>query len=199
MYAQFASAGVFPPVEYNNTDYFDGSTIWDLDIFSVVNKCQDLGFDDANIVVDVIMTSEKTLDTVDASNYHSIQMLWRYLQVSRYYSNMDGLLRAQFAYPNVVFRNVVAPSAKMPSDWYPLNLKQDDVDQIWDLGVTDGTAAATNAQSTTDLTQFFVLKKKNDSRMGNATFDQFLQMKQNGDFEEFNVLEDKQMQAEFLQ
>jgi len=145
LYAQFASAGVFPPVEYNNTDYFDGSTIWDLDIFSVVNKCQDLGFDDANIVVDVIMTSEKTLDTVDASNYHSIQMLWRYLQVSRYYSNMDGLLRAQFAYPNVNFRNVVAPSAKMPSDWYPLNLKQDDVDQIWDLGVTDGKAAATDS------------------------------------------------------
>ena len=49
------------------------------------------------------------------------------------------------------------------------------------------------------MTQFFVLKKKNDIRMGNATFDQFLQMKQNGDFEEFNVLEDKQMQAEFLQ
>ena len=72
MYAQFASAGVFPPVEYNNTDYFDGSTIWDLDIFSVVNKCQDLGYDDANIVVDVIMTSEKTLETVDASSYHSI-------------------------------------------------------------------------------------------------------------------------------
>ena len=27
MYAQFASAGIFPPVEFNNTDYFDGSTI----------------------------------------------------------------------------------------------------------------------------------------------------------------------------
>jgi predicted acylesterase/phospholipase RssA len=39
MYAQFATAGVFPPVEFNNTDYFDGSTIWDLDIFSVVNQC----------------------------------------------------------------------------------------------------------------------------------------------------------------
>lgn len=41
MYAQFAQAGIFPPVEYNSTDYFDGSTIWDLDIFSVVNRCQD--------------------------------------------------------------------------------------------------------------------------------------------------------------
>jgi len=39
MYSQFAQAGIFPPVEYNSTDYFDGSTIWDLDIFSVVNQC----------------------------------------------------------------------------------------------------------------------------------------------------------------
>lgn len=72
MYAQFAQAGVFPPVEYNNTDYFDGSTIWDLDIFSVVNQCQDQGFADEDIVVDVFLTSEKTLKTVDASDYHSI-------------------------------------------------------------------------------------------------------------------------------
>ena len=35
MYAQFAQAGMFPPVEYNSTDYFAGSTIWDLDVFSV--------------------------------------------------------------------------------------------------------------------------------------------------------------------
>ena len=120
MYAQFAQAGIFAPVEMNNTDYFDGSTIWDLDIFSVVNQCQSMGFADEDIVVDTILTSEKTLKTVDASDYKSIQMLWRYLEVSRYYSNMDGLLRAQFAYPNVVFRNVVAPSAEMPSSWYPL-------------------------------------------------------------------------------
>lgn len=120
MYAQFASAGVFVPVAYNNTDYFDGSTIWDLDIFTVVNQCQASGYADADIVVDVVLTSEKTLKTVDASNYKSIQMLWRYLEVSRFYSNMDGLLRAQFAYPNITFRHVVAPSAVMPSSLYPL-------------------------------------------------------------------------------
>ena len=177
LFAQFASAGIFPPVEYNNTDYFDGSTIWDLDIFSVVNKCQDLGYDDSNIVVDVIMTSEKTLKTVDASDYHSIQMLWRYLEVSRYYSNMDGLLRAQFAYPNVYFRNVVAPSAEMPSSWYPLNLKQDEVDQIWELGVADGKATAANPSNTADFSHYMSLKRRNDERMGNASYDSFLQMK----------------------
>ena len=127
LYAQFARAGVFPPVEFNSTDYFDGSTIWDLDIYSVVGRCQELGYADEDIVVDVFLTSEKTLKTVDASDYHSIQMLWRYLEVSRYYSNMDGLLRAQFAYPNVEFRHVVAPSGEMPSSWYPLVSKHNPI------------------------------------------------------------------------
>ena len=200
LYAQFASAGVFPPVEYNNTDYFDGSTIWDLDIFSVVNQCQALGFADEDIVVDVVMTSEKTLKTVDASNYKSIQMLWRYLEVSRYYSNMDGLLRAQFAYPNVCFRNIMAPSAEMPSSFYPLNLDQSEVDQIWDLGVTDGSTATTACNSNGDLSQYYSLKKKNDSRVrGGVSFESFQQMKSAGAFEDFNMLEDKQMKALFLQ
>ena len=73
---------------------------------------------------------------------------------------------------NVQFRNVVAPSADMPSSFYPLNLDQAQVDQIWDLGVQDGTAAATDSASTKDLTHFFSLKKKNDSRlMGGVSFD----------------------------
>ena len=35
--------------------------------------------------------------------------------------------------------------------------------------------------------------------MGNASYDSFLQMKQNGTFGEYNLLDDKAMQTEFLQ
>ena len=66
--------------------------------------------------------------------------------------------------------------------------------------MSDGTAAAANMTSTKDLTHFFSLKKKNDKRlMGGVSFDEFLAMKQNGDFEDFELLQDKQMQALFLQ
>lgn len=127
-------------------------------------------------------------------------MLWRYLAVSRYYSNMDGLLRAQFAYPDVIFRNVVAPSATMPSSWYPLNMDATQVDTMWTLGVTDGVDAASSATSTADLSQFFGLKKKNDKRLADGvSFDNFMVMKQQGMFEEFSLFEDKQLQALFLQ
>jgi len=123
------------------SEFFDGSTIWDLDIFSAVNKCLETHKDE-DIVVDVLMTSAKTLKVVDASDYKSIHMLWRYLEVSRYYSSMDGLLRAQFAYPKITFRNIVSPSADLPSSLYPLNLKEKDINTMLELGEKDGKASA---------------------------------------------------------
>lgn len=47
-------------------------------------------------------------------------MLWRFLEVSRYYSAMDGLLRAQFAYPTINFRYIIAPTADLPDTFFPL-------------------------------------------------------------------------------
>jgi hypothetical protein len=66
--------------------------------------------------------------------------------------------------------------------------------------VTDGTAAALGKTSTSDLSHYYSLKKKNDSRVkGGVSYDSFLAMKQRGDFEDFSLLEDKQMKTLFLQ
>lgn len=71
----------------------DGSVIWDLDIFSAVNKCLETHAQE-DVIVDVLMTSAKTLRHVDASNYNALHMVLRFLEVARYYGQMDGLLRA---------------------------------------------------------------------------------------------------------
>jgi len=44
LYASFAFAGFFPPVEAFGTKWFDGSAVYDIDIFSGINKCLDAGF-----------------------------------------------------------------------------------------------------------------------------------------------------------
>ena len=119
MFASFSLAGFFPPAESMETSWFSGSTVWNLDIFSVVNKCLET-VASKDIVLDVILTSEKTLKQIDASNFNTIQVLLRYLEVSRYYSNMNGLLKAKFAYPGVNFRYVISPSRSLPSNTTPL-------------------------------------------------------------------------------
>ena len=109
IFASFSYPGFFPPAESMGSSYFDGSVIWEFDIFSAVNKCLETHAD-TDVVVDVVLTSRRTLKTVDASNYNALQMLFRYLEIARLYRSMDSLLRAQFAYPHINFRYIVSPT-----------------------------------------------------------------------------------------
>ena len=120
LYASMSFAGFFPPANVLGSYYFDGSAVWDIDIFSAINRCTAKGFKNEDIIVDVIMTSSANLKDVQAEDYKSIQMLFRYLEISSFYNAMDGLLRAQFAYEGVNFRCIVTPSGSVPSSLYPL-------------------------------------------------------------------------------
>lgn len=110
MYASLSTVGFYPPVEAFNSSFIDGAAVWDIDIPAAINICSSLGFADSDIVVDVIMTTHKSIPFEDTSAFNSIQMLNRFLHIARYYGAMDGITRAQFAYPDVEFRYVVSPS-----------------------------------------------------------------------------------------
>ena len=120
MYASMSFPGFFPPADVFGSSFFDGSAVWDIDIFSAINKCTDLGFANEDIIVDVIMTSAANLKDVQAEDYKSISMLFRYLEISSFYNSMDGLLRAKFAYDGVDFRYVITPSGSIPSSRNPM-------------------------------------------------------------------------------
>jgi len=122
LYASMSFAGFFPPADVLGSTYFDGSAVWDLDIFSAINRCTEKGFQNSDIIVDVIMTSAANLKSVQAEDYKSIQMLFRYLEISSFYNSMDGLLRARFAYDGVHFRCVITPSDNIPSTLNPMNM-----------------------------------------------------------------------------
>lgn len=44
LFASFAFPGFFPPADSMGTKWFDGSAVYDVDIFSAINKCMDNGF-----------------------------------------------------------------------------------------------------------------------------------------------------------
>lgn len=124
MYASMSFAGFFPPADVLGSSWFDGSAVWDIDIFSAINRCTDLGFKNEDIIVDAIMTSAANLKNVTAEDYKSIGMLFRYLEISSFYNSMDGLLRAKFAYDGVDFRYIISPTGSIPSSMFPLNMDQ---------------------------------------------------------------------------
>lgn len=119
MFASLSFAGFFPPADVLGTFWFDGSAVWDIDIFSAINACKADGYTNDQITVDVIMTSSANLKNVSAADYKSIQMLFRYLEISSFYNSMDGLLRAQFAYQGINWRYVISPTESIPSSMYP--------------------------------------------------------------------------------
>merc|ERR1711918_283491 len=104
----------------------------------------------------------------------------RYMEISSFYSSMDGILRAKFAYEGVNFRCVITPSDNIPSSLYPLNLSKKQVDKAFDLGKKDAEKALSNkdaagncANSLDDLMHYHALKKRGDERMMKHTYGSF--------------------------
>uniref|UniRef100_A0A7S3IFS7 PNPLA domain-containing protein n=1 Tax=Strombidium inclinatum TaxID=197538 RepID=A0A7S3IFS7_9SPIT len=188
MYASMSFAGFFPPAEVLDTAWFDGSGVWDLDIFSGVNRCKEAGFAEKDIVVDVIMTSSANLKEVEAEDYKSVNMLFRYLEISSYYNSMDALLRSQFAYKDANFRYVITPTGEIPSSFYPLSLNETQVEDTFAMGVKDAqdVIAKGSKQSLKDLLHYYALKKSGKGS-GGRTFGEFLDAKANGELEEFSL------------
>jgi len=130
--------GYFPPAEVFDSSYVDGAAIWDVDIFAAVNRCKAQGYAESDIVIDVILTTDKKLVAEDTTQFKSLQMLYRYIQIARYYGAMDGLTRAIFAYPKANFRYVVGPSTKLPHHWKnPLAMNSEDMQEMFNLGKQD--------------------------------------------------------------
>lgn len=146
------------------------------------------------------MTSGSDLEKVDAAGYTSLEMLYRFIEVHFYYSAMDGLLRAKFAYPKVNFRYVVTPSKSLQWNLTPFAYNKATVDSIFDQGVSDAKKIMDKGEGIhfDDLTQYFALKKKNDSRVEGINFEDFLN-KRDLEMAGYSVLDDEELSTLFLQ
>ena len=196
LYASMSFAGFFPPAEVLGSSYFDGSAVWDIDIFSAINRCTAQGFANSDIVVDVVMTSSANLKQVQAEDYKSIGMLFRYLEISSFYNSMDGLLRAKFAYQGVNFRYVITPSGSIPSSMHPLNLNEKQVNAIFAMGVKDAQDVINKGatESLDCLIHYHALKKTGrDPRIMKHTYGSFCEAKDAGEFGDYDIMTDPYM------
>jgi len=84
MKASLSFPGFFPPTEMMGSKFFDGASVWNIDIFPAINKCLEVAPQE-DIVVDVLFTSSASLPKVNASEYKSTSMLFRYLDIHFFY------------------------------------------------------------------------------------------------------------------
>ena len=80
-------------------------------------------------------------------------------------------------------------------------MDQDQIDTMVQLGIQDGIASVQGgADEAANTAHFFALKNSHDKRVSGKNYDEFIEMKKNGEFGEgYNLLKDEQMAALFLQ
>ena len=115
-----AFPGVFKSVEFVDSLWFTGRAIYEIDISSVIKNCQDLGYKDKDIVVDVVLSGNPHLTHAMAQYYSSLQIMERSFEIQKYYQSIYGLLRASAGHQDVEFRHIIGPSREMPNKVVPV-------------------------------------------------------------------------------
>jgi hypothetical protein len=162
---------------------YDGQTIYYVDVISVVNKCFEVTKDYSQITVDVVMTAERDITPVDASDYVTYQVALRAGKILASYSAQGSYLRAVHAFPDVNFRHVIAPSQKLDDNFNQLTLTRDQIDAMVTLGEADAAAAVAGGDSLTeDMTQYFGARVRRDRRLKTQSFPEFLRLREEGAF-----------------
>ena len=136
--ASAAYPGFFQPVEdLNGKTYYDGGTSMSVNIAGAINQCKDLGFDESDIVIDVLLNSGATIKEKDTSEYTSIPMLIRALEIRWYYDTMDLFERAREGFRTVNFRYAVAPTQRMTPGLLPFSFNSKQIASMLEVGKTD--------------------------------------------------------------
>jgi hypothetical protein len=128
---------IFPLNYFRNKYYMDGGVKINLDIASGVNKCSDMGYEDEDIVLDVIMLNSRVLSEQDASGVHPLGVLNRVFEIYGYDHAMRDIEYAREAFPKVDFRYVIAPTVKLPSGKIPLDFSPLQIEAMIKYGYED--------------------------------------------------------------
>lgn len=121
-FASGAYGDVLPPVNFEDEWYFDGCAVANLNAFSVIDTCRDMGFDDSDIVADLfydvtLLPPQKEKVTVTKQIVKRIEA-WK----SQYTKNWF-ISQLSETYPNIDIRYVFTPS-RYPTTNPVLNIKK---------------------------------------------------------------------------
>lgn len=75
--ASVSFSGISPAVEAFGQLYFSGNAIYENDVIGAIKHCQDLGYDEKDIVIDTILGGNKNLPNYSPSFENSFTIMAR--------------------------------------------------------------------------------------------------------------------------
>ena len=108
---------------------------------SVINYCRRMGFEDHNIVVDVVMSTNPELPRVSADHFNGYGMITRSVEILKHNIEGYGVLRAIKNHPDVHMRHIIGPSRSMAYKIVPIEFTDEEVSGLIRLGEQDAEKA----------------------------------------------------------
>jgi predicted acylesterase/phospholipase RssA len=135
------SSGAFPVIfpinQFRGKYYMDGGVKVSVDLASGINKCLDMGYEESNIVVDVVLLNSKVLPVQDATGVHPLGVLVRIMEIYGYDNAMRDFDDIKKYFSKVNYRYVVAPTKSLPSGSIPLTFSPKDIETMIGYGLED--------------------------------------------------------------
>jgi len=128
---------VFPPQVWPEFNYalMDGGTEWNTNMVSAIHWCRDKGFEDQDIVIDIINNwtySEKNFNKDD-----TLDNILRYRNIKSYYKSMDDIVEFKQAFSDIDFRYYFNPSEEFTG--YMMQFSPKTTLQAMEVGRKDGS------------------------------------------------------------
>lgn len=114
--------------------------IWSYDVPSSIDGCRELGYSDADIIVDTIILGETHLieDKIMAG-LHTMSIALRAYGLNNFHHHMRLYEQGKEFFPEVNFRYFIAPSESL--SLVPLNFNRDHIERIMKIGEQDALKA----------------------------------------------------------
>ena len=84
--ASVSYSGISPAVELGDQFYFSGDAIYENNVISVIHKCEEMGYQEQDIVIDTIISGQRDVDNdYDPAKANAFDVLRRSSEVFTYY------------------------------------------------------------------------------------------------------------------
>lgn len=114
---------VFPNINIGHHTLIDGYIYVNLALTEAILKCREFGFDDKDIIVDIVLCSGQKMELREFSKRESeylnaYDIYARKNELQFYYGVYEDILRVMRGYPEVQFRHLIAPTVDLHSNFF---------------------------------------------------------------------------------
>ena len=147
-----AIAAFFPAQKCNNEYYIDGGTTYGIDLETPVQICRDLGYEDEDIIVDVMPLSTSEIIYTNCTQLNSLEMSWRARHIHEIVKKRHALQDSYYYYNKVKWRYLIGPNRTLPVEilgFIPLSTNPVKIRETYEIGYNDSLKIIKNISKST--------------------------------------------------